>query len=407
MLMKRFLLCLGVASGLLVLPVDPPLLSSSGETLALAAAGPKVAIMRGQIRAGENLAAALSQVISNREVHDLVEAARANYDLKDVRPGRPFRLSMDPNRRVRTFVYGIDELRTLRVGRREDGLHSEIASRQYETKTGIAGGVIESSLFETIDAIGEKDELAVELSAIFAWDIDFNTAIKRGDTFKVAVEKLYLDGELRGYGKILAAEFVNASCRLRAVRFEGRDGAAAYYGPSGEPLKKAFLKSPLPFTRVSSRFSLARFHPVLQITRAHNGTDLAAGYGTPVRAIGHGSVTSAGFDSGYGNLVVVRHANGYASYYGHLSRILVRAGQRVAQSDVLGLVGATGLATGPHLHYGVTKNGAWADPMRIVGPPAEPLRPEDRPSFSTIAARALGLLDQGFPVRMASSETSR
>ena len=130
----------------------------------------------------------------------------------------------------------------------------------------------------------------MELSEIFAWDIDFNTAIQRGDTFRVAVEKLYLDGELRRYGKVLAAEFVNSGRTLRAVRFEGKDGTAAYYEPSGEPLKKAFLKSPLRFTRVSSSFSRGRFHPVLHVTRAHNGTDLAAGHGTPVRAIGHGTV---------------------------------------------------------------------------------------------------------------------
>jgi murein DD-endopeptidase MepM/ murein hydrolase activator NlpD len=143
---------------------------------------------------------------------------------------------------------------------------------------------------------------------------------------------------------------------------------------------------------VSSGFSRARFHPVLNRTRAHNGTDLAAGYGTPVRAIGAGAVVTAGFQGGYGNLVVVRHTNGYTSYYGHLSRILVRAGGRVAQSDLIGLVGATGLATGPHLHYGIMKNGAWADPMRIQSPPAEPLREQDRPAFEKARIESLALL---------------
>ena len=273
-----------------------------------------------------------------------------------------------------------------------DGLHSDIASRQYEVRVGTAAGVIRSSLFETIDSIGEKDELAVELSEIFAWDVDFNTALRQGDTFRVAVEKLYLDGELRRYGKVLAAEFVNSGRTLKAVRFEGRDGRSAYYEPSGEPLKKAFLKSPLRFTRVSSRFSGGRFHPVLRVTRAHNGTDLAAGFGTPVRSISHGTVTAAGYQGGYGKLVSVRHANGYTSYYGHLSKILVRAGQRVSQSDLVGLVGATGLATGPHLHYGITRNGAWADPMRIQSPPAEPLRSEDRSDFEQLAAVSLARL---------------
>lgn len=390
--MKKLLFCLVIATGLVGLPIEPSFFFGSTESVAMAAVTPKFSVVRGQIERGKTLAAALSRVVSDREIHDLVETARPNYDLKDVRPGQPFRVSLNEDGKLRTFSYAIDEVRTLRVSKRVDGLHSDISSRQYEVRVGTAAGVIESSLFETIDAIGEKDELALELSEIFAWDIDFNTAIQRGDTFRVAVEKLYLDGELRRYGKVLAAEFVNSGRTLRAVRFEGLDGTAAYYEPSGEPLKKAFLKSPMRFTRVSSRFSSGRFHPVLHVTRAHNGTDLAASYGTPVRAIGHGTVTAAGLQGGYGKLVAVRHANGYTSYYGHLSKILVRAGQRVSQSDLVGLVGATGLATGPHLHYGIMRNGAWADPMRIQSPPAEPLRAEDRPAFEELTGKSLALL---------------
>lgn len=392
-----------MATSLAILPIDASPFLGGTESLALAAITPKFSVVRGQIERGKTLAAALSRVISDREIHDLVETARPGYDLKDVRPGQPFRVSLGEDGKLRTFAYAIDELRTLRVSKRVDGLHSDIASRQYEVRVGTAAGAIQSSLFETIDAIGEKDELAMELSEIFAWDIDFNTAIKRGDTFRVAVETLYLDGELRRYGKVLSAEFVNSGRTLRAVRFEGQDGTAAYYEPSGEPLKKAFLKSPLRFTRVSSRFSSGRFHPVLQVTRAHNGTDLAAGYGAPVRAIGHGTVTAAGYQGGYGNLVSVRHANGYTSYYGHLSKILVKPGQRVSQSDLVGLVGATGLATGPHLHYGIMRNGAWADPMRIQSPPAEPLRAEDRPAFLALASKSLALLPPPpFTLRSAS-----
>ena len=395
-----------MAIGLAVLPIDASPFLGGTESLALAAITPKFSVVRGQIERGKTLAAALSRVISDREIHDLVQTARPSYDLKDVRPGQAFRVSLSEDGKLHTFAYAIDELRTLRVSKRVDGLHSDIASRQYEVRVGTAAGVIESSLFETIDSIGEKDELAMELSEIFAWDIDFNTAIQRGDTFRVAVEKLYLDGELRRYGKVLAAEFVNSGRTLRAVRFEGQDQTTAYYEPSGEPLKKAFLKSPLRFTRVSSSFSGGRFHPVLHVTRAHNGTDLAATYGTPVRAIGHGTVTTAGFESGYGNLVAVRHANGYTSYYGHLSKILVRAGQRVAQTDLVGLVGATGLATGPHLHYGIMRNGAWADPMRIQSPPAEPLRAEDRPAFQELAKVSLSQLPPQ-PVNLRAANDSR
>lgn len=395
---------LAIATGLAGLPTEPSFFPGNAESLAMAAVTPRFSVIRGEIERGKTLASALSPSITDREIHDLVESARPRYDLKDVRPGQRFRLSLTEDKKLRTFAYAIDELRTLRVSRRIDGLHADVSSREYEVRLGAAQGVIESSLFETIDAIGEKDELAVELSEIFAWDIDFNTALRPGDTFKVAVEKFYLDGELRRYGKIRSAEFMNSGRTIRAVRFEGQDGIAAYYEPSGEPLKKAFLKSPLRFTRVSSRFSSGRFHPVLHVKRAHRGTDLQATTGTPVRAIGHGTVVSASYQAGYGNLVVIRHANGYASYYGHLSKILARAGQRVAQSDLVGLVGATGLATGPHLHYGITKNGVWADPMRIQSPPAEPLRPEDREAFRMACAESLALLPpSSFQARTAQN----
>lgn len=404
--LKKLFFSLTIATGLVGLPIEPSFFPGSAESLALAAVTPHFSVIRGEIERGKTLAAALSPSLSDREIHDLVESARPSYDLKDVRPGQPFRLSVNEDRKLRTFAYAIDELRTLRVSRRMDGLSVDISARAYEVRPGAASGTIESSLFETIDAIGEKDELAIELSEIFAWDIDFNTAIQPGDTFRVAVDKLYLDGELRRYGKIRAAEFINAGRLVRAVRFEGRDGNAAYYEPSGEPLKKAFLKSPLPFTRVSSRFSSGRFHPVLHVTRAHLGTDLQATTGTPARAIGHGTVVSAGYQGGYGKLVVVRHANGYSSYYGHLSKILVRAGQRVSQSDLVGLVGATGLATGPHLHYGITRNGVWADPMRIQSPPADPLRPEDREAFRISSEEALALLPSP-SLRSQAAQNSR
>ncbi|MEO8499688.1 MAG: M23 family metallopeptidase [Vicinamibacteria bacterium] len=402
--MKKLFFCLVIATGLVGLPIDPSSFFENTESVAMAAITPAFSVVRGQIERGKTLAAALSRVVTEREIHDLVEAARPSYNLKDVRPGQPFRVSLAGGGKLHTFAYAIDELRTLRVSKRGEGLRADIASREYEVRLATASGSIDSSLFETIDAIGEKDELAMQLSEIFAWDIDFNTAIQRGDTFRVAVEKLYLDGELRHYGKILAAEFVNSGRTLRAVRFESGDGSAAYYEPSGEPLKKAFLKSPLRFTRVSSGFSSARFHPVLHITRAHNGTDLSASYGTPVRAIGHGTVTTAGYEGGYGNLVSVRHANGYTSYYGHLSRILVRPGQRVSQSDLVGRVGATGLATGPHLHYGIMRNGAWADPMRIQSPPAEPLSAGDRPAFLATAVKSLALLPPEPVTRRAAND---
>lgn len=367
------------------LPIEPPpffpaALAPTTRSLALAALGPQRTVIRGTIATRGTLASSLDAFVDRRQVHRLVESAKGVYDLGDVRSGRPFGMVLNDDGTVRSFAYSIDELKTLRLTSQSDTLIPELATRDYETRVETASGIIESSLFGTIDAMGERDELAIDLSEIFAWDIDFNTMIQRGDTFRVVLEKQYLDGTLRRYGRVLAAEFVNSGKTHTAVRFEGQSGVG-YYDAAGEPLKKAFLKSPLRFTRVSSRFSTGRFHPILQQTRAHNGTDLAAPHGTPVRAIGHGAVTSAGWQGGYGKVVVIRHPNGFTSLYGHLSRIDVHAGQRVSQNDLVGLVGSTGLATGPHLHFGMTKAGAWTDPMRVQSPPAEPLAESERSAF--------------------------
>lgn len=404
--LKRLATRVLIAAGLAGLPIDPSFIVGRSESLAIAAVTPTFKVTRGVIEDGQTLGSALSGVLSDRDLYALVESARPTYDLKAVRPGQPFRVSVDEKGRLRTFAYGIDELRTLRVANREGALNTEISARAYEVKVETAAGVIDSSLFESMDEIGERGELAMELSEIFGWDIDFNTSIQRGDSFRVVVEKCYLDGDLRRYGKILAAEFSNAGRTLRAVRYESADGKAAFYTPTGEPLKKAFLKSPLRFTRVTSRFTSARLHPVLQYKRAHNGTDLGAPYGTPVRAIGQGTVVSAGWQGGYGNLVVIRHPNGFTSYYGHLSKIQTRAGARVSQGDSVGLVGATGLATGPHLHYGMMRNNQWVDPMRVQGPPAEPLDPAELPAFRDVAAQALAQLPPPpGPVQRAANET--
>ena len=200
-----------------------------------------------------------------------------------------------------------------------------------------------------------------------------------------------MDGVFSRYGRILAAEFARGDRVLEAVRFDG-ERSAGYYAPDGTPLRKAFLRSPLKFSRISSRFSRARFHPILNITRPHYGVDYAAPVGTPVLAAGNGVVVSAGWLGGYGKAVRLRHANGFESLYGHLSRIDVRLGQRVEQGTRIGAVGMTGLATGPHLDYRMTRNGAFVDPLRIQSPPAEPVAAEDRPAFDAARTERLALI---------------
>ena len=377
------------AVGLLLLPVHLPEWMAGGAAAAVKPAPDR--ILRGTVGRNVTLGQLLSRELSPRAIHALVEAARPVYDLAHISVGRPFGVALRPDGLIAAFTYGIDELRTLRVRRVGGELRADVLTRSYETRLVGVSGVIETSLFATIDALGERDQLALDLADIFAWDVDFNSEIQRGDSFRVAVETLSLDGQVVRYGRILAAEFVRGERLLRAVRFESERGPG-YYAPDGTPLRKAFLRSPLRFTRISSGFSHNRLHPILARRRAHLGIDYAAPAGTPVQSSGDGVVVSAGWQGGYGKSVRVRHANGYETLYGHLSRIAVRQGQRVAQGDVVGSVGQTGLATGPHLDYRMTRNGAFVNPLTAQLPPAEPLRPAERVLFDAGRGEALALL---------------
>jgi murein DD-endopeptidase MepM/ murein hydrolase activator NlpD len=347
--------------------------------------------LQGRIARNSTLATMLDEVLSPAGIQHLVHAARPVYDLARVSVGHPFDIVLGPDGLVRVFTYGIDELRTLRVSRRGDELEAELVTRDYEVATSVASGTIESSLFLAVTESGEEDQLALDLAEIFAWDVDFNTEIQRGDSFRVAVEKLSLDGRFVRYGRILSAEFRRGERLLRAIRFEGSQGIG-YYAPDGTPLRKAFLRSPLRFSRISSGFTRARFHPILRTTRPHLGVDYAARPGTPVMAAGNGVVTLAGWWGGYGKAVRIRHANGYETLYGHLSRISVRRGQRVSQGTPVGAVGSTGLATGPHLDYRMMRNGVFVNPLKIQSPPAEPIPAGELPAFASARKERLALL---------------
>jgi murein DD-endopeptidase MepM/ murein hydrolase activator NlpD len=358
-------------------------------------------VVRGTIARHSTLASALEGLLSPAGVHRLVEAARPVYDLARLSVGRPFGLALGPDGLLRAFTYRIDEVRTLRVLRRGEALEVEVITRSFETRLAHVTGVIESSLFATVTTAGEDDQLALDLADIFAWDVDFNTEIRRGDSFRVAVEKLHVDGRFCRYGRILAAEFTRGKRVLQAIRFEG-ERSSGYYDPAGTPLRKAFLRSPLKFSRISSRFSGARLHPILNVTRPHYGVDYAAPVGTPVLATANGVVTLSGWKDDYGKTVRLRHPNGFETLYGHLSRIDVTPGQRVTQGMRLGAVGMTGLATGPHLDYRMVRRDAFVDPLKVQSPPTEPLPPGERPAFERACAERLALLPAD-PIRTAGA----
>ena len=264
------------------------------------------------------------------------------------------------------------EFKRLVIERAGDGFNSRIESAPYSSSARLASGTIQTSLFAATDDARIPDGVAVQLAEIFSSDIDFRRALRKGDRFNVVYETLEADGEALRTGRVLSAEFVNAGKAYQAMWFQpsGKDAEGAaqkggYYTLDGQSLRRAYLGSPVEFSRISSGFSM-RFHPILQTWRAHLGTDFAAATGTPARTVGEGVVTFAGIQNGYGNVVFIKHRNNHETVYAHLSKISVQRGQTVGQGQTIGLIGATGWATGPHLHFEFRVNGAQQDPMMIA-----------------------------------------
>ncbi len=317
---------------------------------------------------------------TDREIHDLREAVKPVYDLGRIRAGQELRLASLPDGPWRRLEYDVDETRYLVVRNDEGGVRAEIEYVPIEFKPAVVTGVIEDSLIAALNKAGEQDSLAIDLvERCFGWDIDFNTDLRKGDSFRVFVEKRFLDGRFAGYRDILAAEFVNEGRVYRAFRFTYPDTKASdYFDENGGSRRKDFLRSPIKFARVTSRFSSSRLHPIYKIYRPHYGVDYAAPVGTPVQATADGEVTFAGREAGSGNVVKMRHKNAYATAYLHLSRFGpgVRKGALLKGGDIIGYVGSTGDSTGPHLDYRIYYHGGPVNPLGHKFKPADPLRKE-------------------------------
>ncbi|MBL0291289.1 MAG: peptidoglycan DD-metalloendopeptidase family protein [Betaproteobacteria bacterium] len=314
-------------------------------------------------------------------------AARPLYQL---RPGKPLRVETDDAGRLLQLRFATGGGDLLTIAREGDDWVASTQPAPVDVQWRMASGEIRSSLFGAADAAGVPDAVTLQLADVFAGDIDFFKDLKRGDRFTVVYEVRHLDGEVQGAGRIVAAEFVNGGKRFRAFLWRGEDGSDSYYADDGSPLRKAFLRSPMEFSRITSGFSNARFHPILQVTRAHRGTDYAAPVGTPIRATGSGKVLVAGRQGGYGNVIHVQHAGGFSTVYAHLSRFApqVKTGARVSQGEVIGHVGQTGWATGPHLHYEFRVGGEARDPQTIALPSGAPLPATERVAFAAGIAPA-------------------
>ncbi|MFA4829111.1 MAG: peptidoglycan DD-metalloendopeptidase family protein [Thermodesulfovibrionales bacterium] len=327
----------------------------------------------GFVKSGESLFSIFKKY--NLRIKDclMVREASANiHKLRELKLEQPYKIVIDDNKQIESFAYWINDDSILRVNRTETGFLAKKVDVNYEKKILHIGGVIKDNLISSIGESKDSVLLALELSDIFAWDIDFTTDLRDNDTFKIIVEGLYLDGEFKKYGDIFSAEFINNGESHHAYKFE-RDGKTEYFDDKGRSLRKAFLKAPLSFRRISSAFSNRRFHPILKIYRPHHGLDYAAPVGTPVSAVGDGKIIFSGYKRGYGKLIIIRHHNGWKTYYGHLSKIEknIRKGRKVEQNQVIGYVGATGMAKGPHLHYEIRISNKPVNPLVVKLPRGE------------------------------------
>ncbi|HKJ51088.1 MAG TPA: peptidoglycan DD-metalloendopeptidase family protein, partial [Gammaproteobacteria bacterium] len=331
------------------------------------------------IQPGDTLASIFAgKGIPSATTHQIAVLNEQTKRLRYIKPGQKIQLLLDADRGLRQMKYVPDVTSTLLVQRTEDrSFTSKVINYQLDAYPVYREGTIESSLFEAAAEADIPEDVIMNLVGIFGWDIDFALDIRRGDRFGIVYEELYRDDVKIRNGRILAARFINNGKTYRAILYTDPEGNSDYYSPDGKSMRKAFLRSPVEFSRISSRFSNKRWHPLLSKWRAHKGVDYAAPRGTPVKAAGDGKVIHVGTQGGYGRLIVIRHGGRYTTAYGHLNGYArgIRVGAKVKQGQTIGYVGSSGLATGPHLHYEFRVNGVHRNPLTVKLPEAEPVQP--------------------------------
>jgi murein DD-endopeptidase MepM/ murein hydrolase activator NlpD len=359
------------------IPLEPP--TATIEVL------PKTEVFEDTIQKNTTLVATFVDyqvpVTIANEIAGLIKPV---FDVRRLRSGNPFRLEKEVDGTLKKFEYKIDDESVLKVHKVTDAYEARVEKLDLETREASITAEIRTSLWDALAELPKREYLATELAEMFQWQVDFSTEIQPGDQIRLIVDESRHEGNFVKYGKIRAAELVNAGRQYRGFLFKD-----SYYDEKGVSLKRALLASPLKFTpRVTSGFTSRRMHPILGRARSHLATDYGAASGSPVVAVANGTVTFAGYDGGYGNLVRIRHASGLTSGYAHLSRIAagIRAGVAVKQSDLIGLVGSTGLATGPHLHFMMTKNGTPINPVQALkkGEPAPPIEGQLKAEFAEL-----------------------
>jgi murein DD-endopeptidase MepM/ murein hydrolase activator NlpD len=349
-----------------------------------------------KIGKNQNFTAALQQAgFNSSDASAITTASQRVFNLRQVRAGNAMTINRSAAGELRELNYRIDLDRMLTIVPAPEGKFSaEVKPVPSKTEVSTVTGQINDSLFKAVAQSGESPELAMRLAQIFAYDLDFYTDPRKGDTFRMVLEKKkYADGRTAGYGKILAAEYDNKDKKYQALLFHDEAGHPGYYSADGKSLQRAFLHSPLKFSAtVTSHFSKSRYHPILKLFRPHMGTDYGAPVGTPVQTIGAGRVEFAGRKGGEGNMVQIAHSDGYETMYLHLSRMFVHQGERVEIGKTIGLVGSTGLSTGPHLDFRILQRGQYKNFEKLGLPPSDPIAKKNWSEFTLVRQQWLPVL---------------
>jgi murein DD-endopeptidase MepM/ murein hydrolase activator NlpD len=337
------------------------------------------------------------------ELMAIAQLDEAKRQFRRIKPGDVFEIEHDEGSVVSLYSE-LDLTSALEIRRQEDGFSAAIVDRPIEIRKQFAYGVIETSLFESAAQSGVSDKTIMNVAGIFAWDVDFILDIREGDNYYLQFEEIWKDGEYVTDGEIVAAEFNNNGRQIQAIRFKDDDGRTDYFTPTGDSVRKAFIRAPVDFTRISSNFNPRRRHPILNTIRAHRGVDYAAPRGTPIKAAGDGKVIFRGNKSGYGKVVILQHGGNITTLYAHMSNFAAKArlGSRVRQGQTIGYVGMTGLATANHLHYEYRLNGVHRNPRTVSLPDAEPIAEKYRQRFLAEAEPILEELERYKQTRLAS-----
>jgi murein DD-endopeptidase MepM/ murein hydrolase activator NlpD len=349
-----------------------------------------------KVRSGDSLSVIFKREgLSSRDIHHLVATEPLGKRLKNIFPGHEMTFTRAEDGSLVKLAYTPTALQTLEFERVGNAFEGRELIVEPERSKAYKHGIIDQSLFLASQRVGLSDALTMRLAQIFQWDIDFVLDIRRGDEFHVVFEELYVGEEFIGFGDILAAEFINQGRSHRAIRYTDAEGRTEYYGPEGTSMRQAFLRAPVEFSRISSNFNLRRVHPLFNRAAPHRGIDYAAPTGTPILASGDGRVVTASRTEPNGNYVVIQHGETFVTKYLHLSKFGrgIKSGVRVKQGQVIGYVGATGWATGPHLHYEFLVNGVHQNPRTVKLPNAEPIPAKELPLFNQRAKPLLALLE--------------